>query len=142
MYRIEHIGIAVKSLEAGNRLYERLLNVAPYKEELVEEQGVITSFFRAGEGKVELLQATGEHSPIHQFIERKGEGIHHIAFEVSDIRAEMQRLSELGFQLIQKEPVRGADNKLVCFIHPKSSQGVLVEICQSIPAADTDAMDD
>lgn len=142
MYKIEHIGIAVRSLEAGNRLYEQLLNAAPYKEERVEDQGVITSFFRAGEGKVELLQATSESSPIHQFIERKGEGIHHIAFEVPDILAEMQRLDELGFQLIQKHPVRGADNKLVCFIHPKSANGVLVELCQSIPPSDTDALDD
>ncbi len=142
MYKIEHIGIAVRSLEAANRLYEKLLNVPPYKEERVESQGVITSFFRAGESKVELLQATGEDSPIHQFIERKGEGIHHIAFEVPDIVAEMERLSELGFQLIQKQPVRGADHKLVCFIHPKSANGVLVEICQSIPPADADALDD
>jgi methylmalonyl-CoA/ethylmalonyl-CoA epimerase len=111
----------------------------------VEDQGVLTSFFKAGETKIELLEATRETSPIHTFIERKGEGIHHIAFEVPDIRAEMQRLKEEGFQLLSEEPGYGADHKLVCFIHPKSANGVLVELCQSIPqepADVSDALDD
>src|SRR5688572_31937403 len=117
MYTLEHIGIAVKSIESGDQLYERLLGVSSYKHELVEDQMVITSFFKTGSSKVELLQATHELSPIHRFIEKRGEGIHHIAFEVSDIRQEMQRLKAEGFELLQEEPVRGADQKLVCFIH-------------------------
>ena len=143
MYTIEHIGIAVKSLASRNPLFQRLLNVAPYKQEEVADQGVMTSFFRAGEAKVELLEATNPSSPIRTFIERKGEGIHHIAFEVSDIRQEMRRLKEEGFQLLQEEPSIGADNKWVCFIHPKSANGVLIELCQTIPSdsATTDAMD-
>jgi methylmalonyl-CoA/ethylmalonyl-CoA epimerase len=144
MYTIEHIGIAVKSLAESNPLFQKLLNVAPYKHEEVEEQGVMTSFFKAGEAKVELLEATRASSPIYTFIERKGEGIHHIAFEVADIRAEMKRLKAEGFQLLQDEPSIGADRKWVCFIHPKSANGVLVEICQSIPETDShdpDAMD-
>ena len=145
MYTVEHIGIAVRSLAASNPLFERLLHTSPYKQELVEDQGVLTSFFRAGETKIELLEATRETSPIHTFIERKGEGIHHIAFEVPDIRAEMQRLKKEGFQLLSEEPGYGADHKLVCFIHPKSANGVLVELCQSIPqepADVSDALDD
>lgn len=132
MYTVEHIGIAVKSLKESNPLFERLLNTAPYKEEKVEEQHVITSFFKTGESKIELLEATHPDSPIHKFIERKGEGIHHIAFEVEDIYIEMNRLKEEGFQLLQEEPSFGADNKLVCFIHPKSANGVLIELCQTI----------
>lgn len=132
MYTLEHIGIAVKSIENGDQLYERLLGVPSYKHEVVDDQMVITSFFKAGDSKVELLQATSELSPIHRFIEKRGEGIHHIAFEVDDIRKEMQRLREEGFELLQDEPVRGADHKLVCFIHPRSAHGVLVELCQSI----------
>jgi methylmalonyl-CoA/ethylmalonyl-CoA epimerase len=134
MYILEHIGIAVKSLEQSDLLFERLLNSSPYKHEVVAEQGVITSFFRAGEAKVELLQSIKEGSPIHTFIERRGEGMHHVAFEVPDIRAEMDRLKAEGFQLLQDEPTRGADNKWVCFIHPKSANGVLIELCQSIPS--------
>jgi len=141
MYTIEHIGIAVKSLASSNPLFQRLLNAAPYKQEEVADQGVLTSFFRAGEAKVELLEATNPSSPIHTFIERKGEGIHHIAFEVSDIRQEMRRLKEEGFQLLQEEPSVGADNKWVCFIHPKSANGVLIELCQTIPIIDSDAAD-
>lgn len=140
MYTVEHIGIAVKSLKVSNPLFERLLNIAPYKEEAVADQHVITSFFKAGESKIELLEPTHQDSPIHKFIERKGEGIHHIAFEVGDIFAEMKRLENEGFHLLQEKPSLGADNKLVCFIHPKSANGVLVELCQSIrpgqPSAD------
>ncbi len=132
MYTVEHIGIAVKSLAESNPLFERLLNIAPYKQEEVEEQHVLTSFFAAGESKIELLEATHEDSSIHKFIERKGEGIHHIAFEVENIYAEMERLKKEGFQLLSDQPARGADNKLVCFIHPKSANGVLIELCQTI----------
>jgi methylmalonyl-CoA/ethylmalonyl-CoA epimerase len=134
MYTIEHIGIAVKTLAESDPLFERLLNTAPYKREAVENQGVITSFFQAGQAKIELLEATNPDSPIHKFIERKGEGIHHIAFDVQDIREEMKRLKSEGFQLLQDEPTVGADNKWVCFIHPKSANGVLIEICQTIPS--------
>lgn len=133
MYTVEHIGIAVKSLKDSNELFAKLLNALPYKEEEVADQGVITSFFQAGQAKIELLEASHPESPIHKFIERKGEGIHHIAFEVSDIRVEMKRLQEAGFQLLNDEPAVGADNKWVCFVHPKSANGVLVEICQTIP---------
>jgi methylmalonyl-CoA/ethylmalonyl-CoA epimerase len=138
MYTVEHIGIAVKSLAESDPLFKRLLNREPYKHEEVLDQGVMTSFFKAGETKIELLEATNEESPIHRFIERKGEGIHHIAFEVSDIKAEMKRLQEEGFQLLQNEPSVGADNKWVCFIHPKSANGVLIELCQTIPEASID----
>ena len=137
MYTLEHIGIAVKSIVEGDNLYQRLLGTPSYKHEHVEDQMVLTSFFQAGGSKVELLQATSDKSPIHRFIEKKGEGIHHIAFEVQDIRAEMKRLHEEGFQLLQQEPARGADNKLVCFIHPRSMGGVLIELCQTI--AETEA---
>lgn len=132
MYKIEHIGIAVKNLEAANQLYEKLLGLAPYKEEEVEGQGVITSFFKAGEAKVELLEATREDSPIAKYLNKKGEGIHHVAFEVDNIEQEMERLKKEGFQLLNEKPQRGADNKLVCFIHPKTANGVLVELCQQI----------
>jgi methylmalonyl-CoA/ethylmalonyl-CoA epimerase len=144
MYTVEHIGIAVKSLKESNPLFAKLLNASPYKEEVVADQGVVTSFFQAGQAKVELLEATHADSPIHRFIERKGEGIHHIAFEVPDIRVEMKRLKEAGFQLLSDEPTPGAENKWVCFVHPKSANGVLVEICQTIPAvgvAEQDGLD-
>ena len=134
MYTVEHIGIAVRSLTESDALFRRLLNAGPYKHEEVADQGVITSFFQAGEAKIELLEAISKDSPIHKFIERKGEGVHHIAFEVPDIRAEMNRLKNEGFQLLQDEPSVGADNKWVCFIHPKSANGVLIELCQSIPS--------
>ena len=136
MYRIEHIGIAVRSVDEGEVLYQRLLNQAPYKREEVPSQMVITSFFKAGESKIELLQPTDDRSPVHRFIEKRGEGIHHIAFEVDDIRAEMQRLKNEGFELLQDEPAIGADNKWVCFIHPRSAGGVLIEICQTITGTD------
>ena len=135
MYNIEHIGIAVKSLTDSDLIFQRLLGTPSYKHEDVPDQMVITSFFMAGASKVELLQATDIESPIHKFIERKGEGIHHIAFEVTDIKTEMRRLKEAGFELLQEEPSIGADNKWVCFIHPRSANGVLVEICQSIPGS-------
>ncbi|PHN03285.1 methylmalonyl-CoA epimerase [Flavilitoribacter nigricans] len=130
--KIEHIGIAVKDLEAGNALFAQLLGRPHYKIERVESEGVNTSFFQTGESKVELLEATDPSSPIARFIEKRGEGIHHVAFEVEDIEAEMERLRSEGFQLLNEKPKRGADNKLVCFIHPKSANGVLVELCQSL----------
>jgi len=128
---LEHLGIAVSDLAAARKLYTKLLNVAPYKEEVVEEQGVTTLFFMAGESKVELLEATRPDSPIAKYIEKRGEGIHHVAFEVNDIHAEMERLRKEGFRLLSEKPTVGADNKLVCFVHPKSAGGVLVELCQS-----------
>ncbi|GJM34247.1 MAG: methylmalonyl-CoA epimerase [Saprospiraceae bacterium] len=132
MQKIEHIGIAVKNLEAGNALFEKLLGKAHYKIEEVASEKVKTSFFQTGDSKIELLEATDPNSPIAKFIEKRGEGIHHIAFEVSDIHAEMERLRNEGFILLNEQPKRGADNKLVCFLHPKSANGVLVELCQSL----------
>lgn len=132
MLRVEHIGIAVKDLTSANDLYTRLLGVAPYKQEEVVSENVLTSFFQKGETKIELLEATAPESAIAKYIEKKGEGIHHIAFEVADIHAEMKRLEAEGFILLNAAPKKGADNKLVCFIHPKSANGVLVELCQSI----------
>lgn len=128
--KIEHIGIAVKDLEKSNALFEALLGTPHYKTETVESEHVSTSFFKTGESKVELLEATSPDSPIAKFIEKRGEGIHHIAFEVADIRAEMARLSAAGFTLLNEEPKHGADNKWVCFLHPKGTNGVLVELCQ------------
>ncbi len=130
--QIEHIGIAVKNLNQANTLYEQLLGFSPYKQETVESEHVVTSFFMVGNTKIELLEATNPDSPISKFIEKKGEGIHHIAFNVTDIRSEMDRLRKAGFQLLNDQPKRGADNKWVCFIHPKSAHGVLVELCQEI----------
>lgn len=130
LLRIEHIGIAVKDLDVAEALYTRLLGQGPYKREEVAREGVITSFFRSGPNKLELLVSTRPDGPIAKAIEKRGEGIHHIAFEVSDIRAEMTRLKAEGFTLLSEEPLPGADNKLVCFIHPKSAGGVLVELCQ------------
>ncbi len=128
--KIEHLGIAVKDLEASNALFTKLLGRPPYKEEAVESESVITSFFRSGENKIELLQATRPESAIAGFIEKRGEGIHHIAFEVDDIRAEIKRLKEEGFRMIHEEPKEGADNKLIAFLHPKGTNGVLIELCQ------------
>jgi len=130
LIRIEHIGIAVKDLAAAEALYTKLLGAEPYKREAVESEGVMTSFFRTGPNKIELLESTRPDGPIATAIEKRGEGIHHIAFEVADIRAEMARLKSEGFTLLSEEPKPGADNKLVCFIHPKSAGGVLVELCQ------------
>ncbi len=133
MKKIEHIGIAVQSLVSANTLYEKLLGVPSYKEEFVEQEQVRTSFFRAGPNKIELLEGTSDNSPITRFIERRGPGIHHIAFEVEDIHKEMQRLREEGFHILSEHPKKGADNKLVCFVHPKTTSGVLIELCQTIP---------
>jgi methylmalonyl-CoA/ethylmalonyl-CoA epimerase len=130
--KIEHIGIAVNNLASANDLFTRLLGAAPYKEESVASEHVTTSFFMAGQAKIELLEATSPESAIARHIEKRGEGIHHIAFEVADIYAEMDRLRAAGFQLLNETPKHGADNKLVCFVHPKSAQGVLVELCQTI----------
>ncbi|HNR19981.1 MAG TPA: methylmalonyl-CoA epimerase [Bacteroidia bacterium] len=132
MGKIEHIGIAVKSLETSNLIFKKLIGAEHYKTEEVKSENVITSFFKAGENKIELLEATSPESAIAKFIEKKGEGIHHIAFDVKDIHAEMKRLEAEGFSLLNKEPKRGADNKLVCFLHPKGTNGVLVELCQDI----------
>ncbi len=132
MQKLEHIGIAVKSLEASIPIFENLLNTRSYKTELVETENVNTAFFRKGETKIELLESTIPDGVIARFIEKKGEGLHHIAFEVADLVAEMHRLKNEGFQLLSEEPKPGADNKLVCFLHPKSTNGVLIELCQEI----------
>ncbi len=132
MKKIEHIGIAVKDLEAANELYAKLLQTESYKSEKVKSEGVETSFFKTGDSKIELLAATSEDSAIAKFLAKRGEGIHHIAFEVDDIKAEMKRLKEEGFELISKRAKKGADNKLVAFLHPKSANGVLVELCEEI----------
>ncbi len=132
MDKIEHIGIAVTDLEASNRLYQKLLGVAHYKTEEVVLEQVLTSFFRVGESKIELLQATNPESAISKFIAKRGEGIHHIAFAVTDIKVEMERLKKEGFVLLSETPKKGADNKWVAFIHPKSANGVLIELCQEI----------
>ncbi len=128
--KIEHIGIAVKDINASNQLFEALFGKAPYKTEEVGSEGVKTSFFRLGESKIELLEATHDDSPIAKFIEKRGEGIHHIAYDVDDIYAEVERLKEEGFNILNETPKQGADNKLVVFLHPKSTNGVLVELCQ------------
>jgi methylmalonyl-CoA/ethylmalonyl-CoA epimerase len=132
MQKIEHIGIAVPDLEIAIPLYEKLLNTPCYKREIVASERVETAFFQSGPNKVELLQSTDPEGVIAQFIQKKGAGIHHIAFEVADIRAEMDRLRSAGFILLNEEPKRGADHKWVCFIHPKSTGGVLMELCQEI----------
>lgn len=130
MNKIEHIGIAIRNLGEAIPLFEKLLNSPCYKTEEVASEKVKTAFFRQGENKIELLESTDPDGVIAKFIEKKGEGLHHIAFDVTDIRAEMKRLSEAGFQLLNAEPKQGADNKLVCFLHPKHTHGVLVELCQ------------
>lgn len=132
MKKIEHIGIAVKNLEDSNDLFAALFGKPHYKVEVVESEGVRTSFFETGPNKIELLEATSADSPIAKFIEKKGEGIHHIAFAVDDIEAEIKRLSNEGFTILNKTPKKGADNKLVAFLHPKSTNGVLIELCQEI----------
>ena len=130
MVRIEHIGIAVRDLSQANDLFKKLFGEAAYKSETVDSEKVTTSFFKVGPNKIELLEAEAPESAISKFIEKKGEGIHHIAFEVDDIHQEMDRLKKEGFTLINEQPKDGADNKLVCFLHPKSTNGVLVELCQ------------
>uniref|UniRef100_UPI004047ECFD methylmalonyl-CoA epimerase n=2 Tax=Roseivirga sp. TaxID=1964215 RepID=UPI004047ECFD len=132
MRKIEHIGIAVKSLDNANDLFAKLFGQSHYKIEDVLTEGVKTSFFQVGPNKIELLEATNPESPIAKFIEKKGEGIHHIAFDVEDIEAEIQRLKAEGFIVLNEIPKKGADNKMVCFLHPKSTNGVLVELCQEI----------
>jgi methylmalonyl-CoA/ethylmalonyl-CoA epimerase len=132
MNKIEHIGIAVKNLEASNKLFTSLLGTAPYKMEAVESEGVHTSFFKVGPNKIELLEGLSKESPISKFIEKKGEGIHHIAFEVENIEEEILRLKKEGFIMIHDSAKKGADNKLIAFLHPKSSNGVLIELCQEI----------
>jgi methylmalonyl-CoA/ethylmalonyl-CoA epimerase len=132
MIKIEHIGIAVKDIEASNSLFKALFDKAHYKIEEVESEGVKTSFFKCGPNKIELLQAINKNSPIAKFIEKKGEGIHHIAFAVDNIEKEIKRLSKEGFEMIHKSPKKGADGKIIAFLHPKSTNGVLVELCQDI----------
>jgi methylmalonyl-CoA/ethylmalonyl-CoA epimerase len=133
MRKIEHIGIAVKDLTASNQLFEDILGVAPYKQELVESEHVITSFFQVGESKIELLQATSPDSAIAKYLEKNKEGIHHIAFDVENIYAEIERLKEKGYTLIHETPKAGADGKIIAFLHPKLSNGVLIELCQDHP---------
>lgn len=132
MKKVEHIGIAVKNLDSANELFSNLFGKKPYKSEIVEQEGVTTSFFQVGDTKIELLEASKTESAIHSFIEKRGEGMHHIAYEVEDLKSEMKRLKEAGFKFTREEPFRGADNKMVCFLHPKSTNGVLVELCQEI----------
>lgn len=132
MEHIEHLGIAVRNLEESITVYERLLNTSCYKKEEVASENVITAFFQTSNNKVELLQATSPDSAIAKFIEKRGEGIHHVAFAVTDIHKEMERLRSEGFRLLNEQPKRGADNKLICFVHPKDTSGVLTELCQEI----------
>jgi methylmalonyl-CoA/ethylmalonyl-CoA epimerase len=132
MQKVEHIGIAVKDLSVSVPLFEKLLNSPCYKTEMVETEHVNTAFFKTGESKIELLESTDAAGPIARFLDRKGEGVHHIAFEVEDIEAEIKRLKQEGFVPLNDIPKKGADNKLVCFLHPKSTNGVLIELCQQI----------
>lgn len=132
MEKLEHIGIAVKNMDAANKLFAQLLGREHYKVEEVASEGVRTSFFEIGGVKIELLEATNENSPIAKFIEKRGEGIHHLAFEVKDIRKRLDEYQQQGFQAINAEPKKGADNKMICFLHPKSTQGVLIELCEEI----------
>jgi len=135
--RIEHLGIAVRSLAEAEPLYTRLLGTPPYQKEIVESEGVITLFYRVGPNKVELLESLRPDSPIARFLETKGEGLHHVAYAVDDIRATMQRLHDQGFQLLSQEPKPGADRQWVCFLHPRSAGGILVELCQPMPIQET-----
>ena len=132
MLKIEHLGIAVKNLEQSNELFSKLFGKKPYKLEKVDSEAVSTSFFMIGDNKIELLEATNPESAIAKFIDKKGEGIHHIAFEVEDVVMEMKRLQNEGFTLLSAEPKKGADNKLICILHPKETNGVLIELCQEI----------
>lgn len=136
MEKLEHIGIAVRSLEESNRLFTRLLGASPYKIEEVSSEGVKTSFFQIGGVKIELLEATDDNSPIARFIEKKGEGVHHLAFEVTDIHESLRKYADEGFEPISTEPKKGADNKLIFFLHPKSTNGVLIELCQERKSVD------
>ncbi|MFI1772553.1 methylmalonyl-CoA epimerase [Thalassobellus citreus] len=132
MNKIEHIGIAVKNIDDSNELFGKLFGKPHYKTEAVESEGVKTSFFKVGNNKIELLEATSEDSPIAKFLNKIGEGVHHIAFDVDDIEAEVKRLKKEGFMVLNEKPKKGADNKLVVFLHPKSTNGVLIELCQEI----------
>ena len=132
MLKVEHIGLAVKNLKTSIPLFEKLLNTECYKTEVIETENVNTAFFKQGETKIELLESISSDGVIARFIEKKGEGMHHIAFEVADLEAEMLRLKEEGFTLLNEIPKPGADNKLVCFLHPKGTNGVLIELCQEI----------
>ena len=132
MNKIEHIGIAVKNIDDSNELFSKLFGKPQYKTEAVESEGVKTSFFKVGNNKIELLEATNEDSPIAKFLNRKGEGVHHIAFDVDDIEVEVKRLKKEGFIVLNDIPKKGADNKLVVFLHPKTTNGVLIELCQEI----------
>ena len=136
MKKVEHIGIAVKSFETSVPLFEKLLNTGCYKTEIVETENVNTAFFQQGGTKIELLESTTPDGVIAKFIETKGEGIHHIAFDVDDIEAEMERMKNEGFVLLNDKPKRGADNKLVCFLHPKTTNGILIELCQPVKSQD------
>ena len=132
MKKLEHIGIAVSNLDEANKMYSAIFNTEPYKTEKVDSEGVITSFFKCNNTKIELLQGVGKDNAITKFINKRGEGLHHLAFEVEDIQVEIKRLKKLGFQIIDDTPKRGADNKLICFLHPKSTKHVLIELCQEI----------
>ena len=132
MKKIEHIGIAVANLDQANKLYSTILNSQPYRTETIETEGVITSFFKCKDTKIELVQGIDEKSAISKFIKKRGEGVHHLAFEVDDIVSEIKRLKKLGFEIINEKPKKGAGNKLICFIHPKSTNHVLIELCQKI----------
>ena len=132
MKKIEHIGIAVSDIDASNKLFKKILGKENYKSEIVELEGVSTSFFQIGESKIELVAATNTKSPISKYLEKNREGMHHIAFEVEDIVKEMERLKKEGIRLLNETPKKGADNKLICFLHPKDTNGVLIELCQEI----------
>jgi len=130
--KVEHIGIAVKSIEESNDLFAALLGTKPYKREVVESEGVVTAFFKTGDTKIELLESSKPESAIAKFIARRGEGLHHIAFEVENIIEEIERLKELGFTVLNESAIKGADDKIICFLHPKTTSGVLIELCQQI----------
>lgn len=130
MKKIEHIGIAVQDIEASNKVFEKIFGKAAYKSEAVESEGVITSFFQVGENKIELVAATNNESPIAKYLTKNRESMHHIAFDVADINAEMKRLQALGIRTLNDTPKAGADNKIICFLHPKDTNGVLIELCQ------------
>jgi len=132
MKKIEHIGIAVSDIEKSNKVFEKIFGKENYKSEKVESEGVITSFFQVGENKIELVAATNDDSPIHKYLSKNREGMHHIAFDVEDISSEIQRLKKEGIRLLNESPKKGADNKLICFLHPKDTNGVLIELCQEI----------
>ena len=132
MRKIEHIGIAVQDIEASNKVFTKIFGKKSYKSESVESESVITSFFQVGESKIELVAATNQNSPIAKYLANNREGMHHIAFDVSDIKAEMKRLQSEGIRTLNDQPKQGADNKLICFLHPKDTNGVLIELCQEI----------